>query len=182
MEALGAAVRAQDGRGGHTSLERSVPAHFGLRRPLDVTVALYANRIGESRISELAAVAVDAARDGDAVSMQLIGDLADECAAFALAAVRRLRLTRAAVPIVLSGASPAARATCSCPRWRHASPSAFRYARVDVLDAPGAGCRAARARQGRAGRWFWQPDAPANRSRTRRSWRAPRTRLREELG
>jgi N-acetylglucosamine kinase-like BadF-type ATPase len=103
MEALGAAVRAQDGRGGRTSLETLVPAHFGLRRPLDVTAALYAGRILEERTSELAAVAVGAARDGDAVALELVGALADECASFAIAAIRRLRLGRRAVPVVLSG-------------------------------------------------------------------------------
>lgn len=103
MEALGAAVRAQDGRGGRTSLETLVPAHFGLRRPLDVTKALYDGRIPEDRTSELAAVAVGAARDGDAVALRLLDDLADECASFALAAIRRLGLARRPVPVVLSG-------------------------------------------------------------------------------
>jgi N-acetylglucosamine kinase-like BadF-type ATPase len=103
MEALGAAVRAQDGRGPRTLLETLVPAHFGLRRPLDVTNALYTGRLDESRVSELAAVAVEAARDGDAVAALLIGALADECAAFALAAIRRLGLARREVPVVLSG-------------------------------------------------------------------------------
>jgi N-acetylglucosamine kinase-like BadF-type ATPase len=103
MEALGAAVRAQDGRGGRTSLEALVPAHFGLRRPLDVTGALYSGRIPEERTSELAAVVVDAARAGDAIALGLIDALADECASFAIAAIRRLRLAGQAVPVVLSG-------------------------------------------------------------------------------
>lgn len=103
MEALGAAVRGQDGRGDRTSLEILVPAHFGLRRPLDVTAALYAGRIPEGRTTELAAVAVGAARDGDAIALQLIGDLADECASFAIAAIRRLRMASLSVPVVLSG-------------------------------------------------------------------------------
>jgi N-acetylglucosamine kinase-like BadF-type ATPase len=103
METLGAAVRAQDGRGARTLLETLVPAHFGLSRPLDVTAALYTGRLDEGRVSELAAVAVEAARAGDAVAGMLIGALADECAAFALAAIRRLGLARLAVPVVLSG-------------------------------------------------------------------------------
>ena len=103
MDALRVAVRAQDGRGPKTALERVVPAHFGLRRPLDVTYALYDGRLDEERTSELARVAVDAARDGDAVAIGLLDDLAAECAAFATAAIRRLRLARHAVPVVLSG-------------------------------------------------------------------------------
>jgi N-acetylglucosamine kinase-like BadF-type ATPase len=136
MEALGAAVRGQDGRGGRTSLEALVPAHFGLRRPLDVTAALYAGRIPEGRTSELAGVVVEAARDGDAVALQLIGALADECASFAIAAIRRLRLGRQAIPVVLFGgvargagdllaAAVAERVAGTAPR-----------ARVVVLEAP----------------------------------------------
>lgn len=103
MDALRVAIRAQDGRGPSTSLERSVPAHFGVRRPLDVTYALYAGRLPDERISELARLAVDAARDGDAVALGLLDDLAGECAAFVTAAIRRLGLNRRAVPVVLSG-------------------------------------------------------------------------------
>ncbi|HET7830019.1 MAG TPA: BadF/BadG/BcrA/BcrD ATPase family protein [Candidatus Limnocylindrales bacterium] len=103
MDALRVAVRAQDGRGPRTTLADLVPAHFGLRRPLDVTYALYSGRLDDQRISELARVVVHAARDGDAVALGLLDDLADECAAFATAAIRRLRLGRLAVPVVLSG-------------------------------------------------------------------------------
>lgn len=136
MDALGAAVRAQDGRGPRTLLETLVPAHFGLRRPLDVTNALYTGRLDEGQVSELAAVAVGAARDGDAVAGLLIGALADECAAFALAAIRRLGLARLEVAVVLSGGvargagdllmdAVADRVAVVAPR-----------ARVVVLDAP----------------------------------------------
>ena len=103
MDALAAAVRAQDRRGPSTSLAAAVPAHFGLRRPLDVTRALYTGRLSESRVAELAPVAVQAAASGDAVALQLLDSLADECAAFATAAIRRLRLAQLAVPVVLSG-------------------------------------------------------------------------------
>ncbi len=103
MEALGAAVRAQDRRGPRTTLETRVPAHFALRRPLDVTNAIYAGRIPEGATSELAAVAVAAAREGDQVALGLLADLADECAAFAIAAIRRLGLARRPVAVVLSG-------------------------------------------------------------------------------
>lgn len=103
LGALGAAVRAGDRRGGRTSLEALVPAHFGMRRPIDVTLAMYHGRLPEGRVDELAAVAVRAAREGDAVALGLLGELADECAAFATASIRRLRLTRLEVPVVLSG-------------------------------------------------------------------------------
>jgi N-acetylglucosamine kinase-like BadF-type ATPase len=103
MDALRVAIRAQDGRGPKTALERAVPAHFGMRRPLDVTAALHAHRLSEERIRELAKVTVDAARAGDAIALSLLDDLADECAAFVIASIRRLRLTRLPVPVVLAG-------------------------------------------------------------------------------
>jgi N-acetylglucosamine kinase-like BadF-type ATPase len=103
MWALGAAVRARDGRGPRTSLERLVPAHFGLRRPLDVTIAVYTHRFALDRLDELAAVAVGAAANGDAVALGLLAAEADEAAAWAVAAIRRAGLVRRAVPVVLAG-------------------------------------------------------------------------------
>jgi N-acetylglucosamine kinase-like BadF-type ATPase len=103
MEALGAAVRAQDGRGPATSLSTLVPAMFGLQRPLDVTFALYRGRIVERRVDALAPVAVQAARDGDAVALAILDTLAESVAEFARAAIRRGGMVRTAVPVVLAG-------------------------------------------------------------------------------
>ena len=136
MEALGAAVRAQDGRAGRTSLEVLVPAHFGLRRPLDVTAELYTGRIPEGRTSELAAVAVEAARAGDAVALRLLGDLADECASFAIAAIRRLRLSRHPVPVVLSGGVARGAGELLADAVAERVAAVAPRARVVVLEAP----------------------------------------------
>ncbi len=103
MEALGAAVRASDGRGPHTTLERLVPQHFGLRRPADVTRAAYEDRISHRQIGELAPVAFAAAADGDPVAVSLVEQLAEHLATWAVAAAKRLRLVRAPVPVVLGG-------------------------------------------------------------------------------
>jgi N-acetylglucosamine kinase-like BadF-type ATPase len=103
MWTLGAAVRAQDGRGPRTSLERLVPAAFGLRRPLDVTLALYSGRLRRDGIRDLARVAVQAAEAGDKVALRLVDEVADEAVLFVTAAIRRLRMTRVAVPVVVGG-------------------------------------------------------------------------------
>lgn len=103
MAALGAALRGRDGRGPRTALERAVPAHFGLRRPLDVTHALYAGRLAEVRLGELAPVVFAVAQVGDAEARGIADHLADELAGAGIATLRRLRLVRAAVPVVLSG-------------------------------------------------------------------------------
>jgi N-acetylglucosamine kinase-like BadF-type ATPase len=103
MAALGAALRGRDGRGPRTALERAVPAHFGLRRPLDVTYAIYEGRLAEGRLGELAPLVFAVARSGDAEARGIADRQADELAGAAVATIRRLRLVRAAVPVILSG-------------------------------------------------------------------------------
>jgi N-acetylglucosamine kinase-like BadF-type ATPase len=100
---LAAAVRAADGRGPKTSLERLVPAHFGLRRPPALTRAFYDGRIAERRTSELSPLVFAAAGDGDAVARSIIDRLADELVVMAVALARRARMTRRAVEVVLAG-------------------------------------------------------------------------------
>ena len=51
--ALWYALRAQDGRGERTALERSSPQHFGLRRPRQVMEAMYFGRMPSERVVEL---------------------------------------------------------------------------------------------------------------------------------
>jgi len=103
MAALAAALRGRDGRGPRTALEQAVPAHFGLRRPLDVTYAIYEGRLAEGRLGELAPLVFAVARSGDAEARGIADRQADELAGAAVATIRRLRLVRAAVPVILSG-------------------------------------------------------------------------------
>lgn len=103
MAGLAAAVRAADGRGPRTSLERLVPAHFGLRRPPALTRALYDGRIVERRVSELSPVVFAAAGEDDAAARSIVNRLADELVAMAAALARRARLTRLPVEVVLAG-------------------------------------------------------------------------------
>jgi N-acetylglucosamine kinase-like BadF-type ATPase len=103
VAAVAAAVRGRDGRGPRTRLETAVPAHFGLSRPLDVTHALYRGRLAERRLGELAPVVFGVAQAGDPVARGIADRLADELAGAAVATIRRMRLVRAAVPVILSG-------------------------------------------------------------------------------
>lgn len=103
MAALAAAVRGRDGRGPRTSLERLVPAHFGLSRPYALVQALYAGRVRQSRISELAPLVFQAAAEGDAVARGIVDRLADELMNWARAVIRRLVLTRLDPDVVLAG-------------------------------------------------------------------------------
>ena len=109
MAALGAAVRARDGRGPHTALERSVPAAFGLARPIDVTRAIEARRIAVARVRDLAPTVFAAAREGDAVARSIVDRQADELVAMGAAILRRLALTRRDPDVILAGGVFAAR-------------------------------------------------------------------------
>jgi N-acetylglucosamine kinase-like BadF-type ATPase len=103
LAALGAAVRARDGRGGRTALEGLVPAHFGFSRPINLTRALEAETIAQSRLRELSPVVFQAAGDGDALARSIVDRLADELVAMAGAMLRRLNLTRRDPDVVLAG-------------------------------------------------------------------------------
>lgn len=108
LAALGVAVRSEDGRAGHTSLRDGVAAHFQLRRATDVAIALHQQLLHPKRLRELAPVVVAAAETGDDSAIEILDHQADEVVAFAVAAIRRLRLVRHDVPVVLGGSILAA--------------------------------------------------------------------------
>jgi N-acetylglucosamine kinase-like BadF-type ATPase len=101
--ALGAAVRARDGRGPRTTLERVVPRHFGLETAMDVVKAIHLGRLREDRLVELTPVIFAAARDGDPQARILLARQADEVVAMAGAAIRRLDLASEDIDVILGG-------------------------------------------------------------------------------
>lgn len=100
---LGAAVRARDGRGPRTELERTIPAAVGLTRPEAVTRAFYDGRLDEARIGDLAPTVFATAIAGDPVARAIVDQLADELAVMAAALARRTGLTRRDPEVVLAG-------------------------------------------------------------------------------
>ena len=102
LAALSAAARSADGRGPRTVLESSVPAHFGLADPLELSRALHLRQIPTARLGELAPVVL-AACDQDPVAAGIVRRLADEVIAFASAAICRLELMEADPDVVLGG-------------------------------------------------------------------------------
>ena len=102
-EALAVAVRARDGRGPATALERRVPQRLGLRRPIDVARAIYEGRMSDRRLEELAPLVFAVAAEGDAVARAIVDRLADELVAMAIAIGRQLRVVRRDVDVVLTG-------------------------------------------------------------------------------
>jgi N-acetylglucosamine kinase-like BadF-type ATPase len=102
MAAVSAAARSEDGRGPKTSLERAVPAHFGLETPTDLAQAFHVGRIPRRSVLELSPL-VFAEADGDEVAAAIVDRLAEEVVALARAALIRLELTDEPVEVVLGG-------------------------------------------------------------------------------
>jgi N-acetylglucosamine kinase-like BadF-type ATPase len=102
LEAVSAAARSEDGRGPRTSLERAVPAHFGLTAPSDLAEAMHVGRINQRRVVELAPIVLSEAAD-DAVAAQIVERLASEVVALARVALSRLGLTNEPVEVLLGG-------------------------------------------------------------------------------
>lgn len=103
LRALGAAVRADDGRGPATVLRDVVPACYGLSSPDSVTEAIYTGKLSKRRLVELGRPVSQTAAEGDAVATHLLYEVADELVAMVDATVVRLGLADLEVPVVLGG-------------------------------------------------------------------------------
>jgi N-acetylglucosamine kinase-like BadF-type ATPase len=102
LAAVSAAARSEDGRGPRTSLEGAVPAHFGLKTPMELAEAIHARHIQQRRVIELAPLVLAEAAD-DAVAAEIVQRLADEVIAMARVALQRLDLTNEPVEVLLGG-------------------------------------------------------------------------------
>lgn len=109
VSAMTAAARDADGRGPRTALTQVVLDHFHQSDVLALIERLHFGEIPRERLAELSPQVFAAAAAGDQVADELVSRLAGEIASFAIAALRRLGLTSAAVPIVLGGSILAAR-------------------------------------------------------------------------
>ncbi len=108
LAAVAAAARGADGRGPRTTLERIVPAYFGLRSPAALTKTLYLEQIDEVQLAELSPVVFDAAGAGDPVARSIVDRLADELGLMGTALIRRLQMARTD-PAGIRATAPAAR-------------------------------------------------------------------------
>jgi N-acetylglucosamine kinase-like BadF-type ATPase len=102
LAAVSAAARSEDGRGPRTSLERAVPAYFGLGTPTELAEAIHVGRIAQRRVIELAPLVVAEAAD-DAVAASIMARLAEEVVALARVALARLELSSEPVEVLLGG-------------------------------------------------------------------------------
>jgi N-acetylglucosamine kinase-like BadF-type ATPase len=102
LTAVSAAARSEDGRGPRTTLERSVPAFFGVDTPLELAEAIHRGRIEQRRVIELAPLVLAEAAD-DAVAAEIVEKLAEEIVTMARVALTRLGLEREPVEVLLGG-------------------------------------------------------------------------------
>ena len=102
LAALFAAARGEDGRGPGTTLERAVPAFFGLETPQQVAEAIHAGRIPQRRLERLAPT-VFAEASHDPVAAEILERLVREVAAMARVAIERLGIEREPVEVLLGG-------------------------------------------------------------------------------
>jgi N-acetylglucosamine kinase-like BadF-type ATPase len=136
VEAVGASVRARDGRGPRTELERVVPAYFDMRTPRQVMEALHTGRLAESRMVELAPVVFAAANAGDPVARGIVERQAEEVAVLVCTTLRRLRLRRVDADVVLGGGVARARNPIFMQRLTERVTACAPLARIAVVDEP----------------------------------------------
>jgi N-acetylglucosamine kinase-like BadF-type ATPase len=134
IEAVGACVRAGDGRGPRTELERAVPAHFGLKTPRQVMVGLHTGKLDDSRVYELAPVVLRAANAGDPVAVDIVERQAEEVSVLVCTSLRRLRLLRAEADVVLGGGVARARSPVFMRRLTERVSACAPKARITVVD------------------------------------------------
>lgn len=101
--ALWFAARESDGRGEPTSLTAEIPHEFGLTAVGELTEALHSGAIGMPELARLSPIVLEHSRAGDAIAQHIVDRQSDEIAVMAAAALKRLGLDSAAVPVVLGG-------------------------------------------------------------------------------
>jgi glucosamine kinase len=103
LRALRAVVRAADGRGPATGLTGRLQAHFGARRPSDVSPAFYERKLAPPAVAALS-LHVEAERAaGDAVAAQILEDAVGELLAAASSVTTRLGMSEESFAFILAG-------------------------------------------------------------------------------
>jgi N-acetylglucosamine kinase-like BadF-type ATPase len=131
---LGAAVRADDGRGPATVLSEWVAKHFS--QPDAQTAAVWVHREphAEQALLALAPVVFRAASEGDGVAREIVERLADETVNMAVTLLRRLDLLTSDADVVLGGGMMQAGNAILLDRIRERLTQAAPQVDVRVLD------------------------------------------------
>jgi N-acetylglucosamine kinase-like BadF-type ATPase len=103
LAALGAGVRAEDGRSPATTLARAVADYFGYTTALEVAVAIHQHRLSEVRLIELPPLVVLAAEAGDAEAIDILHRQGAEVTRLAIAALDQLGMHDTPAKVALGG-------------------------------------------------------------------------------
>jgi N-acetylglucosamine kinase-like BadF-type ATPase len=103
IAAVGAAIRANDGRGPASTLSRLVPTRLGYPSAEDVADAVHKGRLPGGELTRLAPDVLAAAQAGDVVAQELVDRLGDEVAVMVTALLHRLDLVGKGTDVVLGG-------------------------------------------------------------------------------
>lgn len=92
--ALQAVARSTDGRGRKTALVESACEYFNVTKPEDLSTAVYAPNMTNTRIAGYSRRVVVAARRRDAVAREIVEEAGRELASAAVAVIRKLKMER----------------------------------------------------------------------------------------
>jgi N-acetylglucosamine kinase-like BadF-type ATPase len=92
--ALQMIAKASDGRGRKTVLSQRACRYFRADSPEDLAMAIYSPKMTNEKIAGFARFVIEAAREKDAVAVELINEAAEELGIAAQAAIKRLNLSR----------------------------------------------------------------------------------------
>ena len=108
VRAIREVLRAADGRGPATALEKPLFEHFGIEKPEEILSAIYDGEYPRHQVAMFAIRVEAAAGDGDAVARAILAKASDELVAAARSVIARLGLSSAPYDVVLSGGTFAA--------------------------------------------------------------------------
>ena len=103
LAALGAAIRADDGRGPKTSMTARICDYFAVAEPQEVAAAIHEGRLDANLLVELSPLVFSCAADGDGMARGILDRVGDEVAIMAVAMLRRLEIDEGNTEVILGG-------------------------------------------------------------------------------
>jgi N-acetylglucosamine kinase-like BadF-type ATPase len=101
--ALQAIAKASDGRGKTTHLSEAALDYFRAARLEDLSVAIYAPQIDNTKIAGFARYVIETAHEGDQVATSVLAEAGRELALAATAVIKKLNLEKKKFPIARVG-------------------------------------------------------------------------------
>ncbi|GIO33458.1 N-acetylmuramic acid/N-acetylglucosamine kinase [Paenibacillus albilobatus] len=102
-QAIRAALRGFDGRGGHTALTGKLLLHLGLRNEEELFNWVYSAEYSVDKTAELARLVTEAEREGDETARLILETAADELLLGARSVLNKLGMAAAPFTVILQG-------------------------------------------------------------------------------